>query len=66
MDERSLRRLPVVETAFAEARDQLERYRAALVRQRGDAVRPRCYAVVAVGLERLLGEEITAGPTGPS
>jgi hypothetical protein len=58
MDERSLGELPAVKTALAEAREQIERYRAALVRQRGDAVRPRCYAVVAVGLERLLGEEV--------
>jgi len=60
MDEAALRALPAVETAFAEAREQVERYRAALVRQRGEAVRPRCYVVVAVGLERLLGEEVGA------
>jgi hypothetical protein len=62
MDERSLGELPAVKAALAEARDQVERYRAALVRQRGDKVRPRCYAVVAVGFERLLGEEVTAVP----
>ena len=69
MDEGSLRRLPAVEKALAEARDQVEGYRAALVRQRclrpllgehGDTARPRCYAVVAVGLERMLGEEVIA------
>ncbi len=59
MDEVALRRLPAVKTALAEARDQLNGYRAALVRQRGETVRPRCYAVVAVGLERILGEEVT-------
>ena len=62
MEEGALRRLPAVKTAFAEARDQIERYRAALIRQRGDTVRPRCYAVVAVGLEQILGEEVTSGP----
>ena len=70
MDEGALRRLPAVEAAFAEARDQVRRYRDALVRQRrvgsppaarSDRVRARGYAVVAVGLERLLGEEVTAG-----
>ncbi len=50
---------------IAAARGQVEDYLAALVRQRGDTVRPRGYAVVAVGLERLLGEEVTAGP-GPA
>ena len=54
-----LRRLPAVKTAFAEVREQVEGYRAALVRQRGDTVQPRCYAVVAVGLERILGDEVS-------
>ena len=58
MDEAALRRLPAVQKALTEARDQVEGYRAALVRQRGDTVRPRCFAVVAVGLERILGEEV--------
>ncbi len=61
MDEAALRDLPAVEKALAEARNQVKRYRDALVRQRGDGVRRRAYAVVAVGLERLLGEEVTAG-----
>ncbi len=60
MDETALRRLPAVKTALVEARGQVAGYAAALVRQRGDAVRPRCYAVVAVGLERILGEEVTS------
>ncbi len=59
MDLAALRRLPAVKAALAEARDQVSGYRRALVRQRGETVRPRCYAVVAVGLERLLGEEVT-------
>ena len=66
MNEDALRRLPAVKTALAKARKQVAGYRAALVRQRGEAVRPRCYAVVAVGLERLVGEEVTADPVPPS
>ncbi len=60
MEEAALRELPPVKRAFAEAREQVERYRNALERRYGDAVRRRSYAVVAVGLERLLGEEVTA------
>ncbi len=62
MDEAALCRLPAVKAALAEAREQVSRYRAALVRQRGATLQPRCYVMVAVGLERLLGEEVTAGP----
>ncbi len=57
-----------MKAAFAEARGQVRDYRSALAKQRrvgpppggrgGDTVRPRGYAVVAVGLERLLGEEV--------
>ncbi len=59
MDEAALCRLPAVKKACVEARGQVEDYRSALVRQRGEAIPLRCYAVVAVGLERLLGEEVT-------
>ena len=62
MDSAALRELPAVKTAFSEARRQIEDYRSALVRQRGAAVQPRGYAVVAVGIERLLGEEVTFSP----
>ncbi len=59
MSEEALRQLPKVAKAFAEARDQAERYRDALVKRFGAAaLKLRCYAVVAVGLERILGEEI--------
>ncbi len=58
MDETALRRLPAVAKAFDEARAQAERYRAALVKQRGDTLDLRGYVVVAVGLERILGEEV--------
>ncbi|MCP4659511.1 MAG: hypothetical protein GY856_29240 [bacterium] len=42
-------------------REQVEPNRGALVRKHGDNVRRRGYAVVAVVLERLLGEEVTSG-----
>ena len=59
MDDKSLRELPVVAKAFEQARGQTERYRAALLKQRGDEFELRTYVVVAVGLERILGEETT-------
>ncbi|MCP3964517.1 MAG: AAA family ATPase [bacterium] len=65
MGEAALRRLPAVKEALDDARDQVERYRDALVRQRGETARPRCYAVLAVGLERLLGDEVESGPETP-
>jgi hypothetical protein len=59
MDAGALRRLPPVAQAFAEAREQARRYSAALQRQRGEDLRLRSYAVVAVDIERILGEEVT-------
>ena len=46
--------------AFTEAREQAERYRAALVKREGE-LNLRSHAVVAVGLQRILGEEIERG-----
>ena len=57
MDEAELRKLPAVKKAFDEAREQAKRYRAALVRREGER-NLRTYAVVVVGLERMLGEEV--------
>ncbi len=57
-DEVALRGLPAVENAFSEARGQLTRYRKSLEARFGDALALRCYAVVAVDLERMLGEEV--------
>jgi hypothetical protein len=57
MDEKKLRALPQVEKAFQDGREEAARYRAALGRRYGEALRLRSYVVVAVGLERLLGEE---------
>ena len=64
LDDRALRALPSVERAFGEAREQLLHYRRALIQRFGaQAVRPRCWSVVAVGLERLLSEELPPQPT---
>ncbi len=62
MDDSALRELKLVAKALAAARKQALAYRAALARKLGE-VEPRCYVVVAVGLERVLGEEVL-GP-GP-
>ncbi len=59
LDEAALRELPAVDKAFSEARGQVRDYRAALVEQRGDELSLRSYVVVAVDLERMLGEEVT-------
>ncbi len=57
LDEDSLRQLTPVRKALEEARDQVLRYREALVGKFSEAL-PRCYVVVAVGLERIFGEEV--------
>ncbi len=65
LSDADLRRLPAVDTAFTEAKGQLERYRAALTRRHGpSALNLRCYTVVAVGLERVLGTEVGDAPPG--
>jgi hypothetical protein len=53
-----LRQLPPVAKAFEEGLDQARRSHAALLRQRGEDLALRSYVVVAVDLERFLGEEI--------
>ncbi|HBL27130.1 MAG TPA: AAA family ATPase [Acidobacteria bacterium] len=58
MDEEALRRLPPVARALDEAREQARRYCAALQRHHGEDLELRSYAVVAVDLERLLGDEV--------
>lgn len=57
-DDTALRELAQVRAAFDAARVQLRDYRHGLAERFGDALNLRCYAVVAVGLERLLGEEL--------
>ncbi|HEX3527987.1 MAG TPA: AAA family ATPase [Thermoanaerobaculia bacterium] len=59
MDDDALRRLPPVAQALAEAREQAQRYSAALRRQRGTQLKLRSYVVVAVDLERFVSEEVT-------
>jgi hypothetical protein len=53
-----LRRLPPVAQAFEAAHEQARRYAAALQRRGGEPLTLRSYAVVAVGVERILGEEV--------
>ncbi len=64
MDGEALRQLPKVTQALTEARQQAEDYRRALRRRYGAEINLRTYAVVAVGLERMLGEEVE-DPCGP-
>ncbi len=59
MDDGMLRQLRPVAAALAAAREQVLGYREILAQRLGEA-RPRCYVVVAVGLERVLGEEVGA------
>jgi len=58
MNDEALSALPQVAKAFADARQQIARYRRALSRHHGTALDLRSYVVVAVGLERILGEEV--------
>ena len=53
-----MRQLPKVARALAEVRQQAEDYAQALWRRYGAEINLRTYAVVTVGLERILGEEI--------
>ncbi len=57
MDDKALLKLTPVANAFKAARAQVLDYRDALAKKVGEA-QPRCYVVVAVGLERVLGEEV--------
>jgi hypothetical protein len=58
LGEAALRQLPPVARALTTARDQIRRYRAALLAQE-PTLDLRSYVVVAVGLERILGEEVS-------
>jgi hypothetical protein len=53
-----LKALPAVQNKLNEARDQLQAYRRKLQMHYGDRLRLRTYAVVAVGFERLVWEEV--------
>jgi hypothetical protein len=56
-DPETLRALPPAAAKLTEARRQLERYRQTLLEIYGDALNLRCYALVAVGFERLASYE---------
>jgi hypothetical protein len=56
---KELKTLPVVQEQFQAARAQLQRYREVLEEEYLGVLRLRTYAVVAVGLERLVWEEVT-------
>ena len=61
MDATELRRLPPVAQAFEEGCEQARRYGTALLRQRGEELTLHAYVVVAVDVERVLGEEVQVG-----
>ena len=62
LDREALRQLPQVASALAEGRAQALGYRNALIDRYGDSTLDlRTYVVVAVGLERMLAEEIGPG-----
>ena len=54
----SLLALDAVKVKFAEAQMQLQRYRKTLAKKYGVALRLRTYAVVAIGFERLVWQEV--------
>lgn len=56
--EAELRSLPVVKEHFAAAQDQLQRYRQTLQLHYAGALRLHTFAIVAIGFERILSEEL--------
>ena len=58
LDREQLAALPAVQASLAEARSQLQRYRTALHASYGETLRLRTYAVVGLGFERLVWEEV--------
>ena len=61
LDRLALASLPAVQASLAEARSQLQRYRVALQATYGETLRLRTYAVVGLGFERLVWEEVETG-----
>ena len=59
LDREQLAALPAVQARLAEARSQLQRYRTALQATYGETLRLRTYAVVGLGFERLVWEEVS-------
>ncbi len=58
MSRDELRSLPLVEEKLAQARAQLGKYRPLLEAKYGDVLRLHTYAVVALGFDRLVWEEV--------
>ena len=58
MSRAELQQLPLVVTALQDATRQLQQYRAVLVEKYREPQRLRCLAVVALGFERLVWEEV--------
>ena len=59
LDREQLAALPAVQAGLAEARSQLQRYRTVLQATYGSILRLRTYAVVGLGFERLVWEEVS-------
>jgi hypothetical protein len=62
LGEGELEELPAVARALEDAEAQLRRYGRALAAELGGALRLRCYAVVALGFERLVVREVPFEP----
>lgn len=58
-NEAELRQLGQVQDKLAEARTQLQRYRVALANAYGPSLRLRTFAIVSLGFDRLIWEEIS-------
>ncbi len=60
MSRAELRELPQVQEKLAEAREQLKKYQGVLAEKYGEKLRLRTFALVSLGFERLVWEEIAA------
>ncbi|RME07517.1 MAG: hypothetical protein D6812_00040, partial [Deltaproteobacteria bacterium] len=58
LPEGEIRALPAVKRVFEDAGKQLAHYAAALHRKYGETLRLRTFAVVSLGFERVVGEEV--------
>jgi hypothetical protein len=48
----------LVKNAFDQAKEQLKAYRSALARKSGEHLKLRTYVVLAIGLDRLVGQKL--------
>ena len=60
MEASALLALDAVKSRLAEAQGQLQRYRQTLAKKYGAALRLCTYAMVAIGFERLVWQEVQA------